>query len=90
MVNRKQSLTTRCFHFSRAPGVFFFLLFILAVSNCWGDADAIYGENSPSVIVVIAIDREGKSVSQGSGFIVSEDGAVVTGVAPIKPDTSLT
>ncbi len=42
------------------------------------DADRIYRDNSPAVVVVVAIGREGKATSLGSGFIVREDGAVVT------------
>jgi tetratricopeptide (TPR) repeat protein len=45
---------------------------------CWGDADKIYRENSPAVVVVASIDREGKPMGIGSGFIVREDGVIVT------------
>jgi tetratricopeptide (TPR) repeat protein len=89
MVNMEQNLITRCAHFSRVIGAPFFLLFILAVSNCWGDADAVYRENSPSVVVIMAIDHEGKSVNQGSGFIASEDGAVVTNYHVISKATEI-
>ena len=55
-----------------------FLGILFIPSLCLGDADKIYRENSPAVVVVVAIDREGKPVSQGSGFIVREDGVIVT------------
>ena len=51
---------------------------IFIPSICSADADMIYRENDPAVVVVIAIDKEGKPMSIGSGFIVREDGAVVT------------
>jgi Flp pilus assembly protein TadD len=60
--------------------VFFcsFFLVLLAPIVCRGDADNIYKENSGSVVVVISIDGKGHPVGQGSGFIIREDGAVVT------------
>jgi Flp pilus assembly protein TadD len=64
-------------------------LFFLLTSICWGDADTIYKENSPSVVVIVAIDREGKSVNQGSGFIVREDGATVTNYHVISTATEI-
>ncbi|MCK7468473.1 MAG: hypothetical protein MZU91_10460 [Desulfosudis oleivorans] len=36
--------------------------------SAWGDAGKIYRENSPAVVVVASIDREGKPVGEGSGF----------------------
>ena len=41
-------------------------------------ADKIFRENNKAVVVVIAFDDKGKPISQGSGFIVREDGAIVT------------
>ena len=59
-----------------------FASLVLAVacmpSICLGDADRIYKENSPAVVVVVSINSEGKPVSQGSGFLVREDGVIVT------------
>ena len=55
-----------------------FLGMLLLPSFCFGDAEKIFRENSPAVVVVAAIDREGKPTSLGSGFIVREDGVVVT------------
>ena len=65
------------------------LLSLLSSTLCWGDADKIYNENGPSVVVIIAIDREGRSVSQGSGFVVREDGAVVTNYHVISGATDI-
>ena len=47
-------------------------------STCLGDAEKIFRENSPAVVVVASIDKEGKPTSLGSGFIVREDGVIVT------------
>lgn len=42
------------------------------------DADRIFKENSKAVVVVVTYDQKGKPISQGSGFIVRADGAIVT------------
>ncbi|MBI4687935.1 MAG: trypsin-like peptidase domain-containing protein [Nitrospirae bacterium] len=52
------------------------LTFLPALSLA--DAERIFKENSKAVVVVIAYDKQGKPISQGSGFIVRPDGAVVT------------
>lgn len=48
------------------------------VVPCRGAGDVIYRENSPAVVVVAAMDREGKPVGLGSGFLVREDGLIAT------------
>lgn len=58
---------------------FSFTLVVLCLpATCLGDADKIYKENSPAIVVVVSIDREGKPMALGSGFIVREDGVIVT------------
>ncbi len=52
------------------------LIFSSAVSL--GDANRIFKENSKAVVVITAYDEKGNAISQGSGFIVRRDGAVVT------------
>ncbi|MBI4680155.1 MAG: tetratricopeptide repeat protein [Nitrospirae bacterium] len=44
----------------------------------FADADNIFKENSKAVVVVVTLNEKGESISQGSGFIVRPDGAVVT------------
>lgn len=61
----------------------FILVIALMLSLCFpalssADADKIFNENSKAVVVVVAYDKKGKSISQGSGFIVRQDGAVAT------------
>jgi tetratricopeptide (TPR) repeat protein len=51
---------------------------MLAPLRVAAQADRIYAENSKAVVVVVAANEEAGSVSQGSGFLVREDGAVVT------------
>jgi Flp pilus assembly protein TadD len=65
------------------------ILLVMSPLVCLGDADKIYLESGPSVVVVVAIDREGRSISQGSGFIVREDGAVVTNYHVISRATDI-
>ena len=57
-------------------GLIFVALLLPSVSRA--DADKVYRDSSPAVVVVVAIDKEGRAESLGSGFIVREDGAVVT------------
>lgn len=56
----------------------FFLIILLIPSLSLGDAEKIFKENSPAVVVVASMDRDGKPMSLGSGFLVREDGVVVT------------
>jgi tetratricopeptide (TPR) repeat protein len=51
---------------------------IFAPVRATAQADKIYAENSKAVVVVVAAHEDARSISQGSGFIVREDGAVVT------------
>ena len=51
---------------------------MLAPLRVAAQADKIYAENSKAVVVVVAANEETRSINQGSGFIVREDGAVVT------------
>ena len=60
-------------------------LFIIAIiitalfpSILLANADKIFKENNKAVVVIIAYDQKGKPISQGSGFIVRHDGAIVT------------
>ncbi len=54
------------------------ILLILLPAVSLADADKIFKENSKAVVVVTAYDEKGNAISQGSGFIVRADGAVVT------------
>lgn len=51
---------------------------LLLPSYCRGDANTIYRNNNKAVVVVASFDDKGKLLGQGSGFVVREDGAVVT------------
>jgi Flp pilus assembly protein TadD len=54
------------------------LFVIIAPAVCLANAADIFYENSKAVVVVVAYDELGKPISQGSGFIVRQDGVIVT------------
>ena len=47
-------------------------------SISFADADKVFKENNKAVVVVVAFDEKNKPISQGDGFIVRQDGAIVT------------
>jgi tetratricopeptide (TPR) repeat protein len=64
------------------PKYLLFIFFIIGILIfpvlSFADADKIFKENSKAVVVVVTFNEKGEPISQGSGFIVSPDGAVVT------------
>lgn len=60
------------------------IIFVLLVclllfpTTCPANADKIFNENNDSVVVVKTYDKKDKPLSQGSGFIISTNGVVVT------------
>ena len=57
------------------------ILLIAILSNLapsLADANKIFNENSRSVVVIVALDKQGNPISQGSGFVVRSDGAIIT------------
>jgi tetratricopeptide (TPR) repeat protein len=54
------------------------IMIILSYTVSFADADKIFKENNKAVVVIETFDKEGKPLSQGSGFIVRENGAIVT------------
>lgn len=60
------------------PLIILLILIIFFPIIAFADADKIFKENNNAVVVITTYDRERKPVLQGSGFIVREDGAIVT------------
>lgn len=65
------------------------ILIILSPAVSFADAERIFKENSKAVVVVVAYDEKGKAISQGSGFVVRADGAVVTNCHVISKARSI-
>jgi S1-C subfamily serine protease len=57
-------------------------------SNAKEDIPTLTRKALPAVVLVIASDKAGKEIRQGSGFIVSDDGKVVTNYHVIEGTTS--
>ncbi len=53
-------------------------LTIISPSISFGDAENIFKVNNNAVVVIVGYDYAGNPISQGSGFIISKDGAIVT------------
>jgi tetratricopeptide (TPR) repeat protein len=56
----------------------FVIVILIIPVLVFADADRIFKDNSKAVVVVVTLNEKGEPISQGSGFIVSPDGAVVT------------
>ncbi|HBE43883.1 MAG TPA: hypothetical protein DDW17_00135, partial [Deltaproteobacteria bacterium] len=54
------------------------IISILFPAISLADANRVFMENSSAVVVIEARDKDGKPFKQGSGFIVRQDGAIVT------------
>jgi len=63
--------------------------FFLTPAVSLADADRIFKLNNKAVVVVTAYDEKGNAISQGSGFIVRRDGAVVTNYHVISKARSI-
>jgi len=61
----------------------------LSSGIAFADADRIFTENNKAVVVVITFNQKGEAISQGSGFFVTEDGAVVTNYHVINNAVSI-
>jgi tetratricopeptide (TPR) repeat protein len=64
--------------FITALHVFFLIIPLLVPVISFAQSNKIFKENSHAIVVLIAYDDKGNAISQGSGFIVREDGAIVT------------
>jgi tetratricopeptide (TPR) repeat protein/phosphohistidine swiveling domain-containing protein len=53
-------------------------LMLLFPAICFAQADKIFKENGKAVVVVVTFDEKNEPLMQGSGFVVREDGAIVT------------
>jgi tetratricopeptide (TPR) repeat protein len=64
------------------PKNLLFISFIIGILSfpvlSFADAEKIFKENSKAVVVVVTFNEKDEPISQGSGFVVRADGAVVT------------
>ena len=71
------------FRAAKRPHPFFLLLIAIIITSLFpssllANADKIFKENNKAVVIVVAFDEKNKPISQGSSFIVRQDGAIVT------------
>lgn len=59
---------------------FFYALILITffLISCGSDANRIFKKNSKAIVQIMTYDNRGNPLIQGSGFIVREDGAIVT------------
>ncbi len=74
---------TISFRAAKRPHPFFLLLIAIIITSLFpssllANADKIFKENNKAVVVVVTYNAKGEPISQGSGFIVRPDGAIVT------------
>lgn len=62
---------------------------ILIPTACLAQADKIFNQNNKAVVVVMTYDGAGKAISQGSGFVVRQDGVIVTNYHVISDAKSI-
>jgi S1-C subfamily serine protease len=66
-----------------------FLICICLPANAQVSLQQIFKKNAPAVVVIFTVDKYGKKLSFGSGFVVSAKGIVVTNHHVIKPKKGL-
>jgi len=54
------------------------IIIIFSATISFADADRIFKENNKAVVVIVVYDQDSKPIGQGSGFVVRQDGAIVT------------
>ena len=73
----------------RTIQILILITIILTSGIAFADAERIFLENNKAVVVVVTFDQKGEAISQGSGFVVTEDGAVVTNYHVISNAASI-
>lgn len=76
-------IVTHLLESSRVFRIFFSIILLACLITfsfvtSYADAGKVFRENSKAVVVIETYDKEGKLVNQGSGFVVRQDGAIVT------------
>jgi tetratricopeptide (TPR) repeat protein len=65
-------------HFGGLSWIIFFLFLTTTPSFAQENLSTLVNSIEPSIVVVLAYDKEGKAIGQANGFFISTDGDVIT------------